>query len=177
MGNQNPASTEAGRSSNQGPLGEAGVPQSGTVVLSYVDRRHSPPNHFSRKPGVERQYRVPFSREDGTPKTWIQGIGGYPKAWCHFAVARRRRTAPERRASSEEQAKPHSRSETARKPVCRSNGTRKSAVSNGKLPSSTGQCKRAKTPTLQAYDGVLKPHSIEQCGPWPLGSPQLRGTV
>ena len=83
---KSPTPTEASHSSNQGPLGYTWTPRYGAVIIGAVDRGHSPPDHISRKSGVESRYTLPFSPEERKPQIGIQGVGCYPQAWCRFAV-------------------------------------------------------------------------------------------
>ena len=73
-----------------------------------------------------------------------------------------RHVALERRASSEDQAKPQPRNETVKRRVSRSSETKRRAVQNARLTSRTVRLKKAKTLISLGCTGVRRPHSIEQ---------------
>ena len=68
----------------------------------------------------------------------------------------------ERRASSEDQAKPQRQSETVRNPANRSSEIKKRGGWSEKPPSRIDLLTMGKTPISPEYNGVPRPLSIEQ---------------
>ena len=161
MGRQGLTPTEAGRSSNQGPLGNTGTPRSGAIVLVTVNRGHSPPDLVRRQLGIEFGHNFPLSPDGRASQIATQG-GGSSEMWRRFAVGLLHRyVAPERRASSQEQVKPPRPSGSVRNHVSRNNVTRKHAGYSGRPLSSTGRRRRARTLTSLACIGDRNLRSIE----------------
>ena len=88
MGCQSFTPTEAGHSSNQGPLGNTGTPRSGAIVLVTVNRGHSPPDLVRRQLGIELRHAFPFSPDGRASQisTQGEGVGGQSQTWGRFAV-------------------------------------------------------------------------------------------